>query len=148
MSDTQELTPDQVKMELRTRLREIQKEFAIKNEELKKLEAESHKAAQLEKYKDYQFKVGCQGLLMKADTITELSDEHRLLGVDGQNTGVAYVDLNTTDGFCYVMLKTKEEYDRINTLFNRMHAADRLIKKEETNKELHLKVLLGEATYE
>jgi hypothetical protein len=136
------------KMELRTKLRDIQKEYSAINAELKELDDASRKANQLEKYKDFYFKVGCHGRLQTPETITDLTDDHRLLGVDGQNTGLAYVDLGTQDGFCYVMLKSKEDYAYANTLLNRISAVDAIKNKDEKDKALHIKVLMGEATYE
>ena len=136
------------KLELRTRLRDIQKEYSAVAGELKELDDAAKKASQVEKYKDYYFKVGCQGRLQPIETISDLTDEYRLLGVDGQNTGLAYVDLGTQDGFCYVMLKSKEDYAYANTLLNRIHAVDAIKNKEEKDKALHIKVLMGEATYD
>lgn len=137
------------RLELNTELRKLQEAYQAKAEELKALDAERKKGIQIERFKEYNYKIGLFHRLEKEEKIQELTDEDRVLGKIGQSTGLAYVDLNTQDGYCYLMLKQKEDYARMNTLVNRMYAVKQLDdKSSKESNEKHIKVILGEETYD
>lgn len=133
------------KVEIRTRISELQKEFSSLSAEIKEIEANEKKAINKEKYKDFLFKVGTFGhTLEDAEKISDVTDEDRETAHVGMS-GLVYTDFEgKSQTFRYVMLKTKEEYVRTQKVLTKLAAVQRLSDPECKDKESHIKILLGE----
>lgn len=132
------------RLELRTRMAELAKEHQKLNAELKDMDEVERREKSHELFKDYLHKIGAYGYsLYKEDEISEVTNDDRERAAKG-NSGLTYCDVDHSDGLCYVMMKSKDEYPRIKMLFDRLNAAQRVTDKNEKDKEKYVKVLLGE----
>ena len=133
------------KLEIRTRMAELQKEFSSLNAEIKEIDEAATKAATKEKYKDYLYKVGTYGYVLFAEEkIEDITDEDRETAQPGLASGLIYTGVNSHDGFGYVLLKDKAEYGRVVRMFTLLDAAKHVLDEKVKDKEKYLKVLLGE----
>src|ERR1035437_9314739 len=114
------------RLELRSRMAELAKEHQKLNAELKDIDEVERRAKAHELFKDYLFKIGAVGYsLYKEEEIAVVTNDDRERTATGAS-GLTYCDVDHTDGLCYVMMKSKEEYHRIKTLFNRLAAAQKI----------------------
>ena len=136
------------KLEIRTRMAEVQKEFSALSAELKDLEASEKEEANIVKFKDYLFKIGTYGhTLEDEDKVQEINDDDRATGRLGPS-GLAYTGYEgKSQHFGYVMLKAKEDYARTKRILSILEAAQALgnEKTPVTDREKHIKNILGEA---
>ena len=133
------------KLEIRTRMAEVQKEFSALSAEMKEIELAEKRTANSEKFKDYLYMVGTYGhTLDPEEKIREVSDEDRQTAHMGLS-GLAYTGFEgRSQTFGYVMLKSKEEYSRVKRILILLEASAALADENTKDKEKHLKVLLGE----
>jgi hypothetical protein len=133
------------KVEIRTRMAELQKEFSSLNAEMKTLDGEEKRAQNVAKFVDYKFKVGTYGYkLFDAEKIAEVSDDDRATAHSGAS-GLAYCGYdNNSQTFNDVMLKSQEDYARTQKILTLLEAAAALGDEKTKDKEKHIKVLLGE----
>jgi len=124
---------------------EVQKEFSALSAEIKEIEAGEKRDANRAKFQEYLFKVGTYGhALEEEEKIKDLTDEDREGGHVGMS-GLAYTGFEgRSQSFGYVMLRTKEEYNRTKTILIKLEAAAALADEKTKDKEKHLKILLGE----
>lgn len=133
------------KVEIRTRMAELQKEFSALNAEKKEIESVEEKALARDKYKDYLHKVGMYGYkLSEEEKVQDVSDEDREGAIVGLS-GLVYTGVDHHDGSCYVMLKDKVEYTRVQNILTKIEAVEHLKDDKVKDKEKWLKVLLGES---
>jgi len=133
------------KVEIRTRMAELQKEFSALNAEKKEIDVAEENAAAREKYKDYLFKIGTYGYkLLEEDKIEDITDADRETAQPGVASGLVYTGVSHNDGFGYVLLKDKAEYARVGRMFKLLDAASNVLDEKVKDKEKHLKILLGE----
>ena len=137
------------KLEIRTRMQEVQREFSELNAELKELESSEKRAANKLKYQDYKYIVGTYGhALEEEDKIKEATDEDRETAHVGLS-GLVYAAFEgQSQSFRYVMLKAKEDYARTNTVLIKLEAVAMLSDDKVKDKEKWIKILLGEKTDE
>jgi hypothetical protein len=132
------------KLEIRQRMAELQREFSSLNAEMKEIESIEKGAVALERYKDYQFKVGVYGYTLESeDKIVEATDEDRERSSTGKS-GLVYTGYERDFGF--IMLKTREEYPRVVRVYKILEAVNALADETVKDKEPHIKVILGEET--
>lgn len=133
------------KVDIRTRMSEVQKEFSALTAELKEMELLEKKVTSREKYKDYLYKIGTYGhTLMDPEKIQDVLEEDRETAHLGMS-GLVYTGFEAhSQHFDYVMLKSKEEYPRVKKILTLLEAAAALADEKTKDKEKHLKVLLGE----
>lgn len=133
------------KVEIRTRMAELQKEFSALNVEKKEIEASEERAAAREKYKNYLYMIGMNAYkLSEEEKVKEITDEDREGARDGLS-GLVYTGVDHHDGSCYVMMKDKVEYNRVQNILTKIEAVENLKDDKVTDKEKWLKVLLGES---
>jgi hypothetical protein len=127
-------------------MNETQKKYSALAAELKALDETDKRAASKVKYAEYMFKVGTYGhTLDPVEKILDLTDEDRETAHVGLS-GLAYTGYEgKSQSFCYVMLKSKEDYARTQTVLNKLEAVENLKDDKVKDKEKWLKVLLGEA---
>jgi hypothetical protein len=134
------------KLEIRTRMAELQKEFSGLNDELKDMEREEKAVAAREKYKDYAFKVGTYGYKVEpAEKIEDANDEDRE-GAGAGRSGLVYTGFEGNREFGYIMMKDKADYSRIVRICQIIDAVEHLADEKVKDKEPHIKVILGEET--
>ena len=133
------------KLEIRTRMAEVQREFAALGAEMKELDSVDKKAASRDRYKEYLFKIGTYGhTLEDAEKIQDLTDADREEAHVGLS-GLAYTGFEgKSQHFAYVMMKTKEEYSRVQNILIKLEAVEFLKDEKVKDKEKYLKILLGE----
>jgi len=133
------------KLEIRTRMAEVQKEFSALSAEIKEIESAEKRAANKAKYQDYKFLVGTYGYTLEAeDKIREVTDEDRETAHVGLS-GLAYTDFEgKSQTFRFVMLKQKEDYARTATVLQKLEAVAHLSDEKVKDKEKYIKILLGE----
>lgn len=140
------------KVDIRTKMAELQREYSELNGELKELVSAEERGSKLERFKDYKFKVGAVGYsLYEEDKIEDLTDDDKALAEVGQKTGIPFIDAQSNQGFFYAMLKDREEHKRVKLLFARLEAFDRLTGGDKYKERLDakvrdelIKVILGE----
>src|ERR1700677_1957792 len=99
------------KLEIRTRMAELQKEFSALNDEMKSMEHEDKAVRAREKYKDYKFKVGTYGYKVEPEEkVQEATDEDRENAGTGKS-GLVYTGFESDYGF--IMMKERSEYSRV-----------------------------------
>ena len=134
------------KLEIRTRMAELQKEFSSLNEEMKDIEHEAKQAFNREKYKDYAFKVGTYGYKVEpVEKIADATDEDREVAGAGRS-GLVYTGFEGNREYGYIMMKDKAEYPRIVRICQIIDAVEHLADEKVKDKEPHIKVILGEET--
>ena len=135
------------KLEIRTRMAEVQKEFSALDAELKEIARAEKREVNKEKFKEYLYKVGTYGYTLETeDKIAEINDDDRETAHVGPS-GLAYTDFEgRSQTFRFVMLKSKEEYSRVGRILTLLEAASALANENTKDKEKHLKVLLGETS--
>jgi len=133
------------KLEIRSRMAEVQREFSALSAEVKEIEAAEKRAINKDKYQDYKFLVGTYGYTLEAeDKIREVTDVDRETAHVGLS-GLVYADFEgKSQTFRYVMMKTKEEYARVATVLQKLEAVAHLSDDKVKDKEKWIKVLLGE----
>ena len=133
------------KTEIRTRIGELHKEFAGLNAEMKEIDENEKRAVARDKYKDFLYKVGTYGYkLLEEDKIEDVTDEDRETAQAGLASGLVYTGVNSHDGFGYVLLKEKTEYNRVVRMFKLLAAASNVLDEKVKDKEKYLRILLGE----
>jgi len=134
------------KLEIRTRMAELQKEFVSLNAEMKEIEEGEKRAASREKYQAYLYKVGTYGYVLDPEEkILDATDKDRE-EVELGLSGLAYTGFeNKARTFGYVMLKDKTDHARVKKIFEMLDAVEHLKDEKVKDKEKHLKVLLGES---
>jgi hypothetical protein len=136
------------KKEIQKRMAELQQEFATLNNEKKTIEIEEQAVAARAKYADYKFKVGLYGYkLYEESEIKEVSDSDREDAKIG-SSGLAYSGADSKDGFCYILLKNREDHSRVKRVLVLLEAAHQLANEKERDKEKYIKILLGETNGE
>jgi hypothetical protein len=130
------------KLEIRSRMAELQREFSSLNTELKEMETLEKAAIARERYKEYQFKVGIYGYkLDPAEKLVEVTEEDREQAFKGKS-GLIYTNYDRDFGF--VMLKSREEHARVARVCEILSAVEALANDDVRDKEPHIKVILGE----
>jgi hypothetical protein len=125
---------------------EIQKEFSALNEEIKAIEHEAQHAANREKYKEYQFKIGTYGYQIDAEEkIEEVTDEDREHAGRGKS-GLVYTGFSNSSDYGFIMMKEKSDYARTARICAIIDAVEHLADEKIKDKEPYLKVILGEET--
>lgn len=133
------------KLEINTRMQELQKEFSELNAEKKEIEDIEKRARLGERNKEFNFKIGIHGYELETeDKISDANDEDREEASTG-STGITYTPPVKNSNYYYILMKSKEEYSRLNLLFKRLNAAKGILDKDEQDKEKHVKALLGES---
>ena len=137
------------KVEIRTKMAAIQKEYSALATELKEIEENEKQGANRERYKDYIHKVMVSGCYM-----AEMGTTPTLYPVTDEDRDEAHVSKNKlfvvtgTDSSApdtaYIMLKSDTELPRLQLLFLRLFAAERIRSSEEKEPEKFVKILLGE----
>jgi flavodoxin len=133
------------KLEIRTRMAEVQKEFSALTAEMKELDVSDKRVANLEKFKDYLYKVGTFGHTLEvAEKIKDVTNEDRETAHVGMS-GLAYTGYKShSQEFDYILLRTKEEYARTQNILTKLEAAQHVADDKVKDKEKWLKILLGE----
>jgi len=133
------------KIEIRQLMAEAQRQFSALSAEVKEIEAQEKADQNLEKFKEYKFKIGTFGYeLQEEDKIKDLTDDDRRNGHVGAS-GLAYTGFHAqSEHFDYVMLRAKEDYARTQTILTKMHAAQQVADPKVKEKEKYIKILLGE----
>ncbi len=133
------------KLEIRTRMAEVQKEFSALSAEIKEIESLEKRTVNKEKYQEYKFKVGTFGhTLEDAEKISEITDDDRETAHVGLS-GLVYTDFEgKSQTFRYVMMKSKEEYVRTANVLHKLAAVQCLSDDKVKDKEKYIKILLGE----
>ncbi|CAM6003856.1 unnamed protein product [Sphagnum balticum] len=137
------------RLEIRTRMAEVQKEFSALSAEIKEIEASEKRTANKAKYQDYKFLVGTYGYTLEPeDKIREVTDEDRETAHVGLS-GLVYTDFEgKSQTFRYVMMKRKEDYARVATVLQKLEAVAHLSDDKVKDKEKWIKILLGEVNEE
>ncbi len=131
------------RQQIRERMKDLQQEFSKLNTEVKDLDEIERRAQSHAKFADYKFKIGTYGgKVYDEDQIKEVTDLDREEAAIG-NSGLAYTNSETKDGYCAIMMKDKSEYARLKLLMTRLDAAEK-INKNDKEKEKYIKILLGE----
>lgn len=130
------------KVELRTKMAQLHREYADTATQLKEIEESEKKAALKQKFKEYTYKVFIGKSFPSEPIFLEVTDEDREYARISDNTGVAFCDL-FKDGSC-VLVRNKEEYSRAKTLYDRIMACNALQDQNELDKQKYVKILLGE----
>ena len=133
------------KLEIRTRMAEVQKEFSTLTSELKDIEHTEKSAVNKEKYKEYKYMVGTYGYTLEEEAkVRDVTDEDRETAHVGLS-GLVYADFEgKSQSFRYVMMKSKEEYARTANVLAKLDAVAHLSDEKVKDKEKWIKVLLGE----
>jgi hypothetical protein len=132
------------KLEIRSRMQELNREWAGLNDELKTMEREEKTAATLEKYKDYKFKVGTYGYKITAeDKLEEATNADREQASRGKS-GLVYTGFDGHSDFGWIMLKEKTEYARVARVCQIIDAVEHLANDKIQDKEPYIKIVLGE----
>jgi len=133
------------KLEIRTRMAELQKEFSALGAEIKEIEAAEKKALNSEKYKEYLYLVGTYGYTLEPeDKIKDATDDDRATAHVGLS-GLVYTDFEgKSQSFRYVLLKRKEDYARTANVLSKLEAVAFLSDEKVKDKEKYIKILLGE----
>ena len=132
------------KLEINTRMQELQKEFAELNAEKKEIEDIEKRARLGERNKEFLFKIGSHGYELETeDKVIEADDEDREIATTG-SAGITYTPPIKNSDYYYVLLKSKEEYTKLNVLFQRLDAARHVFDKDEQDKKKYVSILLGE----
>lgn len=133
------------KVEIRSRMAELQREFSTLNSEMKDIEHEEKTAAARNTYKDYKFKIGTHGYKVDAEEkIEEATDGDREVAGAGKS-GLVYTGFDRHSSFGYVMLKERQDYARAARVCEIINAVENLASDEVKDKEPHIKIILGEA---
>jgi len=133
------------KLEIRTRMAEVQKEFSALNGELKEIESTEKRAANKGKYQDYKFKVGTYGYAIEGEEkIQEATDEDREAAGAGKS-GLVYTGFVSSSDFGYVLLREKTDYARTARVLEIIDAVHHLADDKERDKEKYIKIVLGES---
>jgi len=137
------------RLEIRTRMAEVQKEFSTLNAELKDLEDVEKRAANKEKYKDYKYMIGTYGSTLEdAEKIQEVTDEDRETAHVGLS-GLVYAEYEgKSQSFRYVMMENKEDYPRVARVLEIIDAVSHLADDKERDKKKYIKIIMGEKTDE
>lgn len=131
------------RLEIRTRMAELQKEFSALNAEVKEIEAEEKRQRNLEKFTEYKFKVGTYGhKIEEEDKMQEATDDDRAVAAQG-STGLVWSGFEGSN-YGFVLLKAKEDYSRTKRILEVLEAATQIADEKVKDKGPHLKVLLGE----
>jgi hypothetical protein len=126
-------------------MQEIQKEFKELTDEKKEIEEIERRARLGERNKEFLFKIGSHGYELETeDKITETNDDDREVASTG-SAGITYTPPVKNSDYYHILLKSKDEYPRLQVLFSRLNAAKRIFDKEEENKKKYVAVLLGES---
>ena len=134
------------KLEIRTRMAELQREFSTLNTEIKDIEHEEKTYAARERYKDYKFKVSTHAYVVDpAEKITEATDADREDASAGKS-GLVYTGFDYHSSFGYIMLKEREDYARAARVCAIIDAVEHLVDEKVKDKEPYLKIILGETT--
>jgi len=134
------------KLEINTRMQEIQKEFKELADEKKEIEDIEKRARLGERNKEFLFKIGSHGYELETeDKIAECNDEDREVASTG-SAGITYTPAVKNSDYYHILLKSKDEYSRLNILFRRLDAAKHIFDKEEADKKKYVDVILGECS--
>lgn len=133
-----------IKLELKTRMQQLQREWAELNGELKAIQKDEELAATLEYYKDYKFKVGTHGYKIDGeDKIQEATDDDRRISGRGKS-GLVYSGFDSHSDFGWIMLKEKSDYPRTARVAQIIDAVEKLADDKIKDKEPYIKIVLGE----
>ena len=137
------------KLDIRTRMAEIQKEFSALSAEIKEIEAAEKHALNKEKYKDYKYMIGTYGSTLEdAEKIQEVTDEDRETAHVGLS-GLVYAEYEgKSQSFRYVMMEQKEDYHRVARVLEIIDAVSHLADDKERDKKKYIKIIMGEKTDE
>lgn len=132
------------KLEIRTRMQVLQREWAGLNEELKAMVKQEELDATLERYKDYKFKVGTYGYKVTAEEkIEEATDGDREVAGRGKS-GLVYTGFGGSSDFGWILMKEKADYPRIARVCLIIDAVEKLADDKVQDKEPYIKIVLGE----
>ena len=132
------------KLDINTRMQEIQREFSELNAEKKEIEDIEKRARADERYKDFLFKVGVSGFSLEgAEKIVDVDGEDRETAETG-SSGIVHTKPARNSTYYYVLMKSKEEHARLQLLFTRLSAAKAILSQEEKDNSKFIKILLGE----
>lgn len=132
------------KLELRSRMQVLQREWAGLNEQLKIMQKQEELDATLERYKDYKFKVGTYGYKVTAeDKVEEATDGDREIASRGKS-GLVYSGFEGHSDFGWIMMKEKTDYPRIARVCQIIDAVEKLADDKIQDKEPYIKIVLGE----
>jgi hypothetical protein len=132
------------KLEIRSRMAELQREFSSLNAEIKEIEAEEKASAARERYKEYLFKVGTYGYKIEPeDKIVDAEDSDREIASRGRS-GLIYSGFDGHSEFGYIMLKDRSDYARVVKICRIVNAVEHLADDKVKDKEPYIKILLGE----
>jgi hypothetical protein len=133
------------KLEINTRMQELQKEFKELSDEKKEIEDIERRARLGERNKEFAFKVGAHTYELEGeDKVVEATDEDREVATTG-SSGITYTPPVKNSDYYHILLKSKDEYPRLSVLFKRLNAARNFFDKEsEADKALCVKIVLGE----
>jgi hypothetical protein len=124
---------------------ELQKKYSQKAAELKALDEADKKEANKARFQDYKFMVQVFGTHMdKEPTVYDVVDEDREEANISVRAHFVVTGTDSKDGSCYIMMKELTELPKLQVLFARLHAAERIHDKEEKDITKYIKILLGE----
>jgi hypothetical protein len=132
------------KLEIRSRMQVLQKEWAGLNEQLKVIQKQEELDATLERYKDYKYKVGTYGYKVSGEEkIEEATDGDREVAGRGKS-GLVYTGFDKHSDFGWILMKDKSEYARIARVCQIIDAVEHLADDKVQDKEPYIKIVLGE----
>jgi hypothetical protein len=132
------------KVEIRTRMAELQKEFSSLNAEIKTLDEADKRSASKDRFKDYKYKVGTSGYTIETeDKVTDVTDEDREVAIIGMS-GLVYTDTSSSSNYGFVLLKERSDYERAKNVLVKLEAVLFLKDEKVKDKEKYIKILLGE----
>jgi hypothetical protein len=130
------------RLEIRTKMAALNKEYAALAAEVKVLDEQEKRETNRAKFKDYVHKILVSGTHIDAEpTVYAVSDEDRDTAREGR---IFVVSEQNKDGSCFLMLKTLDDLPRVQLLFTRLQAAEKILDKKEQDIETQVKILLGE----
>ena len=134
------------KLEIRTRMAELQREFSSLNDEIKEMETEDKATRAREKFKDYKFKVGTYGYVVDPeDKVLEADDSDRENAATGKS-GLIYSGFSHSSNYGYILLKERSDYARAVRITQIIDAVEHIGDEKVKDKEPYIKIVLGVTT--
>lgn len=130
------------KVDIRTKMAELQREYSGLTAELKEIEELEKKAVLRERYKEYKHKVFVYSSADKDPKFIDLTDEDREQISTSERTGIPFTG-QFTEG-AYMVVRDEAEYMRNMKLFAILEAVKVLEEKKSSDKEKHIKIILSE----
>lgn len=130
------------KLELRSKMAELHKAYLSAATELKELEEVEKKAVLRKEFSEYKHKVFIATTLPEEPVFEEVNDEDREHAKYSEKTAVV-LSGGFNDG-SYLLLKTKEDYNKVKLLYARIAAVKALEDKNSPDKSKYVKIILGE----